>query len=148
MRAICHGPGGGDHAFARDNLRGGANDDVHAGLNVRVPGLADPGDSSVLDADVCLDDPPVVNDERVGDHRVRDLRVRTLALSHAVADHLAAAEFHFLAVDGVILLDFDPQFGIREPHTVADSRAEHVGIRRAGQFVRHFSAPITFPRKP
>ena len=51
-----------------------------------------------------------------------------LALAHAVADHLAAAELHFLAVDGVVLLDLDPQLGVGEPHAVAGRRAEHLGI--------------------
>ena len=51
-----------------------------------------------------------------------------LALPHAVADHLAAAELHFLAVDGEVLLDLDPQLGVGEPHAVAGRRAEHLGI--------------------
>jgi hypothetical protein len=42
-----------------------------------------------------------------------------LALAHAVADHLAAAELHFLAVDGVVLLDLDPELGVGEPHAIA-----------------------------
>ena len=78
-----------------------------ARLDVGIAGLADAGDAAVLDADVGLDDAPVVEDHGVGDDRV-DRRCRdALALAHAVADHLAAAEFHFLAVDRVIPLDLD-----------------------------------------
>jgi hypothetical protein len=53
-----------------------------------------------------------------------------LRLAHAVADHLAAAEFHFLAVDRVVLLDLDEQFGVGQAHAVADGGAEHLGIGR------------------
>ena len=58
-----------------------------------------------------------------------------LALPHAVADHLAAAELHLLAVGGEILLDLDEQLGVGEPHPVARGRAEHVGIGGAGSEV-------------
>ena len=57
-------------------------------------------DAAVLDADVGLDDAPVIDDQRIGDDECRRLsRGGALALAHAVADHLAAAELHFLAVD-------------------------------------------------
>ncbi len=48
----------------------GPIDDVDAGLDVRVAGLADAGDAAVLDADVGLVDAPVVDDQRVGDDGV------------------------------------------------------------------------------
>ena len=57
--------------------------------------------------------------------------VGDLALPHAVADHLAAAEFHLLAVNGEILLDLDDEVGVGEPHFVARGGAEHVRIGRA-----------------
>jgi hypothetical protein len=47
-----------------------ADDDVDAGLDVRIAGLADGADAAVLDADVGLDDAPVIEDQRVGDDRV------------------------------------------------------------------------------
>ena len=49
-------------------------------------------------------------------------------LAHAVADHLAAAELRFVAVDGEVLLDLDEKFGVREADAVARGRAEHVRI--------------------
>ena len=58
-------------------------------------------------------------------------RVGDLALAHAVADHLAAAELHLLAVGGEVLLDLDDQIGVGEPHAVAGGGAEHVGIGAA-----------------
>ena len=127
-----------DLAFARDHLGAGADDDVDAGLDVGIAGLADPRDAPARDADVGLDDAPVVEDQRVGDDGVdRALRARHLRLAHAVADHLAAAELHFLAVDREILLDLDDQLGVGEPHLVADGRPEHVGIGGAGDLLRH-----------
>jgi hypothetical protein len=48
-------------------------------------------------------------------------------LAHAVADHLAAAELHLLAVDRVVLLDLDDQFGVGQAHAVARGGAEHFG---------------------
>jgi hypothetical protein len=62
--------GGDDRAFAADDLGAGADDDVDAGLGVGVAGLADGGDAAALQADVGLDDAPVVEDQRVGQHRV------------------------------------------------------------------------------
>ena len=43
---------------------------VDARLDVGIAGLADGGDAAVLDADVGLDDAPVVDDQRVGDDGV------------------------------------------------------------------------------
>jgi hypothetical protein len=58
---------------------------------------------------------------------------RHLALAHAVADHLAAAELHLLAIGGEILLDLDDELGIGQPHLVAGGRAEHAR-KRPGTF--------------
>ena len=68
--------GGDDLALAGDGLGAGADDDVDAGLDVGVAGLADGGDAAVLDADVGLDDAPVVEDQRVGDDGVDRARRR------------------------------------------------------------------------
>ena len=130
--------GGDDLALAGDRLGAGADDDVDAGLDVGVAGLADAGDLAVLDADVGLDDPPMVDDQRIGDDGVDGaLGARDLALAHAVADHLAAAELHLLAVDGEVLLDLDDQLGVGEADPVADGRPEHLGIGGAGNAVGH-----------
>ena len=123
---------GDDLAFAGDRLGARADHDVDLGLDVGVAGLADADDAAVLQADIGLDDAPVIDDQRVGDDGVdRALRARALALAHAVADHLAAAELHFLAVGRVIALDLDEEVGVGQPHLVAHRRAEHVGIGRA-----------------
>ena len=130
--------GGEDFSFAGDDLGAGADDDGDAGLDVGIAGFADGRDAAVLDADVGFDDAPVIEDQRIGDDGVdRASPIGDLRLAHAVADHLAAAEFHLLAVDGEILFHLDDQIGVGQPHAVAGGRPEHVGIGRALHFNRH-----------
>ncbi|MDT4835700.1 hypothetical protein FQZ97_693740 [compost metagenome] len=122
-----------DVAFAADHFGARADDDVHAGHGVGVAGLADGHDAAVLQADVGLDDAPVVDDHRVGHHRVhRTLGARALALRHAVADGLAATELDLFAVatsgQGEVLFDLDHQPGVGQTQAVAHGWAEHVGV--------------------
>src|SRR5438874_2685635 len=101
---------GDDLAFTGDRLGARADHDVDLGLDVGITGLADAYDAAVPEADISLHDAPVIEDQRVGDHGIdRALGARALALAHAVADHLAAAELHLLAVGRVVLLDLDEE---------------------------------------
>ncbi len=124
--------GGEDHALTGDHFGAGADTDGHAGLDVRVAGLADGKDAAVLQADVGLDDAPVVDDQRVGDQGVDHLMGEQLALALAIADHLAAAELHFFAVDGEVLFDFDEQLGVGQADLVTNGGAVHVGVGLSG----------------
>ncbi len=138
---------GQDLAFAGDGLRAGADDDGRRRAGYPgLPALPIAGDPAVLEADIGLDDAPVVDDQRIGDHGVDGaFGPRRLALAHAVADDLAAAELHLLAIDGEILLHLDEEVGIGKPHLVARGRAVHVGIGGAGDTIGHqSSAPMTF----
>ena len=129
---------GEDLAFARDHVGARADHDGDAGLNVRVAGLADRADHAFLDRDVRFHDAPVIDDQRIGDDRVgRALLVGHLRLAHAVADHLAATELHFLAIGGEILFHLDDEIGIGKPHPVADGGTEHVGIDGTFDFRAH-----------
>ncbi len=87
------------------------------GLDVRVAGLAHSHDAAGADAEIGLDDAPVIQDEGVGDdeveHAVRGGGARGLA--HPVANHLAAAELHLVAVDREVLLDLDQDVRVGEP---------------------------------
>ncbi len=131
--------GGEDLALAGDHFGAGTDDDGDVRLNVGIAGLADGENIAVLDADVGLHDPPMVDNERIGDHRVDGARpVGDLRLAHAVADHLAAAEFHLLAVNGEILLDLDDEIGIGEPDAVSGGGTEHVGIDGTRKGHRHW----------
>ena len=121
--------GGEDPAFARDHLGAGPDDDGDVGLDIGIAGLADAGDAVALEADVGLDDPPMVEDERVGDDGIdRALPIGDLALAHAVADHLAAAELDLFAVGAEILLHLDDDVGVGQPYAVAGGGPEHLGV--------------------
>ena len=126
--------GGQDLALAGDHFRPRPDDDGDAGLDVRIAGLADAMDEPVLEAHVGLHDPPMIEDDGVGDDRIHCAsRARGLRLTHAVADHLAAAELHLLAIGGEILLDLDDELGVGEPEPVALGRPEHLGVMGAGE---------------
>jgi hypothetical protein len=143
MDVAVEAAGGEDLAFAGDHLGAGSDDDGDARLDVGIAGLADGGDAAVLDADVGLDDAPVVEDQRIGDDGIDGaLLVGDLRLTHAVADHLAAAELHLVAIDGEILLHLDNEIGIGEPHAVAGGGPEHVGVGRAGDFAGHDQSSV------
>ncbi|MPL94808.1 hypothetical protein SDC9_40966 [bioreactor metagenome] len=144
-----HAARGQDLALARDDLGARPDDQRDAGLGVGVAGLADAGDPARAQADVGLVDAGIVDDQRVGDDGVhRACGAADLALPHAVADHLAAAEFHLLAIGGEILLDLDDQIGIGQAQPVAGGGAEHVGIGGAGNRCGHQRSPITVWLKP
>ena len=111
---------------------------VTPGLDVGIAGLADRCDHAFLDRDVGFDDAPVIDDQRIGDDGIsRALPVGDLRLPHAVADHLAAAEFHLLAINGEILLDLDDEIGIGQPHFITGGGPEHVGIDGTLDFRAH-----------
>ena len=59
-----------DIALATDDLRAGADDDVHAGLHVRVARLANGDDAPALQTNVGLHNAPMVDDERIGHHAI------------------------------------------------------------------------------
>ncbi len=129
---------GEDFAFAGDHIGARPDDDGDVRLNVGIAGLADGRNLSFLDADVGFDDAPMVEDQRIGDDRVDRARpVGDLRLPHAVADDLAAAELHLLAINREVLLDFDDQVGVGEPYPVTFGRAEHVGVDGAAYLRRH-----------
>ena len=138
MDVAVESAGGEDLALARDHVGAGTDDDGDARLDVGIAGLADRADHAFLDRDVGLDDAPMIDDQRVGDHGVdRALLVGHLRLAHAVANDLAAAELHLLAIDGEILLDLDDEIGVGQPHPVAGGRPEHVGIDGTFDFGAH-----------
>src|SRR4029079_16353970 len=142
--------GGEQAALAGDDLRARPDHDVDTRLHVGVAGLADAVNAAVLDADVRLDDSADVEHDRVGDHRVGNAHPASLALSHPVADHLAAAELHLLAVDGVVALDLDHQVGVGEADAVAGGGTVHRGVRMSADRLHSVpsSGPMTSPRNP
>src|SRR5690606_6940787 len=136
-----------DLAFAGDDLGARADGDVHAGLDVRIAGLADALDAAVLDADVGLDHAPVIEDDGVGDDGIGHLRGWPLRLAHAIAYHLAAAELDLFAVNGVVALDGDEELGVGQPHADATVRAVHLRVG-AALYLRATSFLMSLPAKP
>ena len=121
--------GGENFSFAGDHLRARPDDDGDIGLDVGVAGLADGRDAVALEADIGFHDAPVVEDQGIGDDGIDcSLPAAGLALAHAVADHLAAAELHLLAIGAKIPFHLDDDIGVGKPHPVADGRAEHVDV--------------------
>ena len=127
-----------DVALAGDGLGAGAHHDVHTRLGVGVPGFADRHDAAIAQADIGLHDPPPIEDQGVGDHRVhRPVGAGGLGLTHPIADHLAAAELHLIAVNGEILLHLEDQLGVGEAQAVAGGGAVGLGVGAAGDAVGH-----------
>ena len=148
MNVRVEAAGSEDLAFAGDHFGAGTDDELDAGLDVRVTGFADAGDLAVLDADVGLHNPPVIEDQRIGDDGVeRALPVGDLGLAHAVANDLAAAELDLFAVGGEILLHLDDEIGVGKPHSVAGGRPKHVRISAARDLERHDMPLKAFPSR-
>ena len=123
---------GQDAPLAGDDLgrRADLQRRVDAVHHVRVAGLAERDDPARRDADVALDDAPVVEHDHVRDHEVRRA-VHARALEHRLADRLAAAEHRLVAAEAAVLLDLEPQVGVGEPQPVADRRPVERAVARA-----------------
>ncbi len=119
-------------AFTSTDFGAWTDDDVNTGLHIGIARLADARYAAIEQCDIGLDDAPMIQDQRIGNHGIdRTLCLRALRLAHAVAYHLAAAEFHFLAEGREITLDFDEKVGIGEPDAIPHCRAEHVCVGAA-----------------
>ncbi|EGE57964.1 hypothetical protein RHECNPAF_3500011 [Rhizobium etli CNPAF512] len=143
MNMAVHAASGDDLPLAGDRLGARADDDIDAGLHIGVACLADRSDAPVLQPDISLVDAGMIDDHGIGDDGVdRTIRPRHLALAHAVADHLAAAELHLLAIGGEIPLDLDEELRIGKAHLVAGGRSEHAGIGGARDLIGHPSGSV------
>src|SRR5262249_5582274 len=101
---------------------------------------------------VGLDDPGPIDDQRVGDDAVERLGVaRSGHLPHPIAEHFAAAELAFVAVDCVVALHLGDQIGVAENQPISSSGPEHVRIMTAAERLAHGSSflspkPLAFTR--
>src|SRR5207302_814653 len=55
---------------------------------------------------------------------------------------LAAAELHFLTIDGVVLLDLDDQLGVGQTDAIAGGRAVVAGVSGTRQTDAHAETPV------
>ena len=132
------GAGGDDVALAGNRLGARAHDDVDPIGDVGVARLADRTDTAVAQADVGLNNAPPIEDQGIGDHRVHGpIGAAGLGLAHAIADHLAAAELHLIAVAGEVLLHLEDQLGVRQAQPVAGGGAVGLGVGAAVNPVGH-----------
>ncbi len=128
-----------DAALARDDLRRRSDDHRDPLLDAGIPRMPDADDAPALDADVGFDDAlHRVENQRIRDDEVEALRVeRRGRLAHSVADDFAAAKFHLIPVPAAlrdeVALDLDEKLRVRQSHTIAYRRPEHVCILAAGE---------------
>ena len=135
-----------DEAFAGNRLGRDADDEIwrDARHHVGIAGFADACDASVFDADVGLVDAGPIDDERVGDDEIeRAIVADARRLSHAVAQHLAAAELALVAVDRVVALDLCDQIRVGQANAIARRGAVDVGVMPPRHAVAHSRPPRT-----
>ena len=118
-----------DFSFSGNRLCTWPDDDIDIRLRIRISSLANCNNLTAFKADIRFINTRMIYDERIGDNRIhRTFRAARLALSHAIADHLASAEFYLFTVSGQIFFNFDEEFRIRKPDFVTRCRTKHVGI--------------------
>src|SRR5436190_13566650 len=121
----------GDDLCRRADFKARGDAVLHAG----VTGLADCRNAAVPDADVRLQDAPVIEHDDIGDDEIRrPFRARHLRLSLAVAHDLAAAERHFIAIAREVPLDLQHEPGIGKAHAIAGGGAIEARVVIAGDF--------------
>ena len=125
MDVAIDAAGSDDEVFASDSFRGGADDEIgiDAIHRVGISGFADPGDASVLYADVGFHDSPVIENHGVGDDEIERAGFcfadGGAALAHAVANYFSAAESDLIAVVGEVFFYFDQEIGVSQANAVA-----------------------------
>ena len=126
----------------------------HAGCMSGLPALPMADDAAVLDADVGLDDAPVVEDQRVGDDGVeRAVGAGAPATGPCRRGSPCRRRTRLLAVDGEVVLDLDDRSvsasRTRSP-VVGPYRCAYCrrSIRRAMQPPPHARSRAAAPRPP
>ena len=158
-------PTRGDNlALTGDHFSRGTNHQfrINAGHRIRVACFAHFDNAPILNADITLDNAPVVDNQRIGNDKVEHPLIARgpATLPHPIADHLAATKGNLIAIDSEIFFNFDDQFGVGQPDAVAGGRAIEIGIGLPWNLERHaacsFAAvvdsscnlPCTSPRWP
>ena len=129
---------GHNQPFGGDDL--GRHADDHARIDpvhdIWISGLADADDMPILNADVGLINAGVVDDECVGNDAIECVGLADAGgLAHAVAQHFSAAELAFIAIDGKVAFDFQPQFGVAQANAIAGGGTVNFCVVRSFDFV-------------
>ena len=137
--------GRADQALAGDGFGRGADDEIDVVHAVRIAALADCEDLAVAQADICLVDAGIVDDQDAGDDRVGNCWIGCArcgrAHAHAVTQDLAAAVLAFLPMDRKVALDSREQVGIAEAHRIACRRTIELGVLVPVHHEAHFCTP-------
>ena len=122
-----------DLAFGGDDLGARADDNVDTRLHVRIAGLADVADTAIADADIGLDDAPVIEDHGVGDYRIDRARLRGWLCDWPMPSRITLPPPNFTSspYDGAILFDTDEEFRVSQPDAVPDGGTVHARRTRA-----------------
>ena len=135
MDMCVDAPGGDDFPLGRQHLGTGADLHTlrHAVHQVGVARLSDADDPAVPDSDVRLHDAPPIDDDRVRHDEIQSAfrSGSRRRLSHAVSDHLAAAELGLFARNRKVAGDLDDQVRIGQPDAVSCGRTVQIGVLTA-----------------
>ena len=136
MHVRINAAGGHNLPFARNHLGSRTNHHprCNAGHHIRVAGFPDANDPSAANADIGLDNSPMIQNDRAGDDQVEGFvgGGRAGGLPHSVSYDLSAAKFCFFAVYGKIAFNFNKKVSVREPYPVAGGWAIKIGVLFAG----------------
>ena len=120
---------------------------IHSGHHIGVTGLADPRDTAILDADVGLVDAVIIDHQGIGNYQVECICLGdTRGLTHAIPQHLAATKLALVAIDGVVLLNFERERGITKSDSVASGGAKDLCVVRSANLVCHQALPFLCAR--
>src|SRR5437667_11563170 len=103
-------------SLPRQNFRRSA--DLHPSSysvhDAGITGLSYRSNPTVSDCNISLIYSGVIENQRVGNHQIRGTSGTGCfgRLPHTIADDLAAAELHLIAVDCPVRFDFDDELGI------------------------------------
>ena len=131
-------PSGEDVTLSSNGFGARSDGDRHLITDVGIACFANGANAPIFEANIGFDDAPPIKDQGIGDHRIDGtIGAAGLALAHAVTDDFAAAELHLIAIDRVVLFDFEDQFGIGEPQSVTGGGAVSFGVGTTINPVRH-----------
>ena len=121
-----------DHALSGDDFC--RHPDFHSRCDTVhdawVPRLADARNASISDGNVCFDDASVIYNDDVRDHNVRSAvsSGSCWRLTHPISQYFSTPENGFIAVDGVVFLNFGKQLGVTEPNLIPNCGSKVLSI--------------------
>ena len=99
--------------------------------------------ATVLNANVAFDDAHLgIHEECIRDDQIQSLSIqRHRRLPHAIADDLATAKLHLIAIATSlrckVTFDFDDEFRVGQPHTITDRGTKEFGVLPARESECH-----------